>query len=44
MLGIEEAGVEIEAPFGLEPNQLPLDRICETIARDVADLAGGGRE
>jgi putative membrane protein len=43
MLGIEEAGVEIEDPFGLEPNQLPLDAICETIARDTADLAGQGR-
>lgn len=35
MLGIEEAGVEIENPFGVEPNNLPLDAICETIARDV---------
>ena len=40
MLGIEEAGVEIEDPFGLEPNNLPLERICENIARDTADLAG----
>jgi putative membrane protein len=39
MLGIEEAGVEIEDPFGLEPNCLPLDALCATIARDVADLA-----
>jgi ion channel-forming bestrophin family protein len=38
MLGIEEAGVEIEDPFGTGPNHLPLDRICETIARDVAAL------
>jgi putative membrane protein len=35
MLGIEEAGVEIENPFGLEPNNLPLDAICDTIARDA---------
>lgn len=39
MLGIEEAGVEIEDPFGLDSNHLPLDRICENIARDVTDLA-----
>jgi ion channel-forming bestrophin family protein len=39
MLGIEEAGIEIEEPFGLEPNQLPLERICETIARDALDLS-----
>jgi putative membrane protein len=38
MLGIEEAGVEIENPFGLDLNNLPLDKICETITRDVTDL------
>lgn len=38
MLGIEEAGVEIENPFGLDLNNLPLEKICETIARDVTDL------
>ncbi len=38
MLGIEDAGVEIEDPFGLEPNHLPLDEICATIGRDLADL------
>jgi putative membrane protein len=39
MLGIEEAGVEIEDPFGTGPNHLALDRICDTIARDAAALA-----
>lgn len=39
MLGIEEAGNEIENPFGTDPNDLPLEQICETIARDCADLA-----
>lgn len=38
MLGIEDAGVEIEDPFGLEPNDLPLEQICATIARDTAQL------
>lgn len=38
MLGIEEAGVEIEDPFGVESNQLPLDEYCESIARDSAAL------
>jgi ion channel-forming bestrophin family protein len=42
ILGIEEAGVEIEDPFGLDPNDLPLEAICETIARDTADLAKSG--
>jgi putative membrane protein len=41
LLGIEEAGVEVEDPFGLEPNHLPLDQICATIGRDVADLTSG---
>lgn len=39
MLGIEEAGVEIEDPFGLDPNHLPLDKICAMIGQDVADLS-----
>ncbi len=38
LLSIEEAGVEIEAPFGLDDNHLPLEQICGTIARDVQDL------
>lgn len=38
MLGIEEAGVEIENPFAHALNDLPLEKICETIARDVAML------
>jgi putative membrane protein len=39
MLGIEEAGVEIEDPFGRSPNHLPLDQICAKIGRDVTMLA-----
>jgi ion channel-forming bestrophin family protein len=35
LLGIEEAGVEIEDPFGTDPNDLPLDALCATIRRDV---------
>ncbi len=38
-LGIEEAGVEIEDPFGTGPNHIPLDAICDTIGRDTAALA-----
>jgi putative membrane protein len=34
MLGIEEAGIEIENPFETTPNSLPLEEICTTIARD----------
>lgn len=40
LLGIEEAGLEIEDPFRLEPNSLPLDDVCATIQRDATMLAG----
>jgi ion channel-forming bestrophin family protein len=36
MLGIEEAGIEIENPFETDPNGLPLEQICSTIALDVS--------
>jgi putative membrane protein len=36
--GIEEIGVEIEDPFGLDPNDLPLERICDTIRKNLAAL------
>jgi putative membrane protein len=39
LLGIEEAGVEIEDPFGDDPNDLPLEAICATIGRDAQALA-----
>ena len=36
--GVEEAAIEIEDPFGLEANDLPLEQICTTIARDASQL------
>jgi putative membrane protein len=39
LLGIEEAGVEIEDPFGDDPNDLPIETICATIGRDAKSLA-----
>lgn len=36
--GIEEIGVEIENPFGDEPNDLPLDRICTNIDGNLSAL------
>jgi putative membrane protein len=44
MLGIEEAGVEIENPFGLDLNHLPLEQICAMIGKDAADLGIADRE
>lgn len=38
LFGIEEIGVEIENPFGHDPNDLPLDGICDTIGRNIDDL------
>jgi len=45
LLGIDEAGVEIEDPFGLDDNDLPLDLIFNNIIRDaqaLVDLNAGG--
>ena len=36
--GIEEIGVEIEDPFGEDDNDLPLERFCETIERNLMAL------
>ncbi|MBW4521684.1 MAG: hypothetical protein KME16_18545 [Scytolyngbya sp. HA4215-MV1] len=38
LFGIEEIGVEIENPFGHDPNDLPLDTICATMLRNIEDL------
>lgn len=36
MFGIDEIGVEIEDPFGYDPNDLPLDAIGARIDEDTA--------
>ncbi len=38
LFGIEAIGVEIENPFGTDPNDLPLDKICDTVERNIEDL------
>ena len=38
LFGIEEIGIEIENPFGRDPNDLPLDTICDTMLRNIHDL------
>lgn len=38
VFGIEEIGIEIENPFGYDPNDLPLDAICTTMQRNIEDL------
>jgi predicted membrane chloride channel (bestrophin family) len=39
MFGMEETSVEIEDPFGEQPNCLDLDTLTITIARDTGQLA-----
>ncbi len=38
LLGIEQIGNEIENPFGYDPNDLPLDEICNTVIKNIDDL------
>ncbi|HEY9738615.1 MAG TPA: bestrophin family ion channel [Trichocoleus sp.] len=38
VFGIEAIGIEIENPFGTDPNDLPLDAICCTMWRNMEDL------
>lgn len=38
LFGIEEIGVEIEDPFGVDENDLPLDSICTKIEATLRDL------
>ena len=38
LFGIEEIGVEIENPFGHDPNDLPLDTLCATMRRNIEDI------
>jgi ion channel-forming bestrophin family protein len=38
LFGVEEIGIEIENPFGHDPNDLPLDTICATMLRNIEDL------
>lgn len=40
MFGMEETSVEIEDPFGFQPNCLDLEVLTLTITRDTAQLAG----
>ncbi|MEO1622278.1 MAG: bestrophin family ion channel [Cyanobacteria bacterium J06632_3] len=38
VFGIEQIGIEIENPFGCDPNDLPLNAICQTMERHSKDL------
>ena len=38
LLGIEAIGLEIENPFGYDPNDLPLDYLCNRLLWDIEEL------
>jgi putative membrane protein len=38
LLGINEIGVEIEDPFGNDPNDLPVDQICKNINSSISEI------
>lgn len=38
VFGIEQIGIEIENPFGLDANDLPLESICKTIRINIEEL------
>ncbi len=40
LFGIDEIGVEIEDPFGTDPNDLPMERIGDTIEASCRELLG----
>jgi putative membrane protein len=42
LFGVDEIGVEIEDPFGYDANDLPMDAIAATIARNTRELTGIG--
>ncbi|KAL0485735.1 hypothetical protein AKO1_003277 [Acrasis kona] len=43
LLGIEQAGIEIEDPFGTDRNDLPLDSICIDLFRKLAFFENNGK-
>jgi putative membrane protein len=38
LLGVEEVGSQLDNPFGRDPNDLPVDDICRTIAENVESV------
>jgi putative membrane protein len=42
LFGIDEIGVEIEDPFGTDPNDLPMERIGETVEVSAREILAVG--
>jgi putative membrane protein len=43
LFGIDEIGVEIEDPFGTDPNDLPMERIGDTIESSTREIFEAGK-
>ena len=43
LFGIEEIGVEIEDPFGYDPNDLPLDDMGKALAANTEQMLAAPR-
>ncbi len=41
LFGLDAIGEEIEQPFGHDPNDLPLSRLCKVIENDLAVISAG---
>lgn len=49
LIGIEYIAQELEMPFGIDPNDLPLDLLCASLRNEVEHMIGrlvlsGGEE
>jgi len=42
LVSVELIAEEIEDPFGVDDNDLPLDGLCETIQSNVEEILGRG--
>ncbi len=40
LFGLDAIGEEIEQPFGHDPNDLPLSRLCKVIETDLTNISG----
>ncbi|MBX3261534.1 MAG: hypothetical protein KIS78_16995 [Labilithrix sp.] len=40
LIALDEVTAELEEPFGVEPNDLPLDALARTVERSTLELAG----
>jgi putative membrane protein len=38
LFGIEAIGLEIENPFGHDANNIPLDKLCHKLYKDIEEL------